>query len=91
VLDLCPVPAGESASEALRRSVNLACHAEQWGLRRYWLAEHHNIPGIASSAPAVLTGQVAAATSTIRVGWSSTFRAHQAPLRRSGRCRGAGE
>jgi alkanesulfonate monooxygenase SsuD/methylene tetrahydromethanopterin reductase-like flavin-dependent oxidoreductase (luciferase family) len=44
VLDLCPVPAGESTGEALRRSVDLACRAEQWGLRRYWVAEHHSMP-----------------------------------------------
>jgi hypothetical protein len=56
VLDLCPVPTGESAGEALRRSVDLAQHAERWGMRRYWVAEHHGMPGIASSAPAVLAG-----------------------------------
>ena len=65
VLDLCPVPAGESAGEALRRSVDLARHAEDLGFTRYWVAEHHNLPGIASSAPAVLAGQLAAATSEI--------------------------
>ena len=62
VLDLCPVPAGESTGEALRRSVDLARHAERLGFTRYWVAEHHNLPGIASSAPAVLAGQLAAAT-----------------------------
>jgi hypothetical protein len=56
VLDLCPVPTGESAGEALRRSVDLAQHAERWGMRRYWVAEHHGMPGIASSAPALLAG-----------------------------------
>jgi hypothetical protein len=50
-LDLCPVPIGESTQEALRRSVDLARHVEQWGFRRYWVAEHHNMPGIASSGP----------------------------------------
>src|SRR6202050_27269 len=68
VLDLCPVPTGESAGEALRRSVDLARHAERWGLRRYWVAEHHSMPGIASSAPAVLAGRIASGTSAIRVG-----------------------
>src|SRR5580658_10506307 len=68
VLDLCPVPTGESTGEALRRSVDLARQAERWGFTRYWVAEHHNMPGIASSAPAVLAGQIASATSVIRVG-----------------------
>ncbi|HTZ29471.1 MAG TPA: hypothetical protein VMC83_36065 [Streptosporangiaceae bacterium] len=55
VLDLCPVPIGESAAEALRRSVDLVQHAERWGMRRYWVAEHHSMPGTtacrASPAP----------------------------------------
>jgi Luciferase-like monooxygenase len=59
VLDLCPVPTGESTGEALRRSVDLARQAERWGFTRYWVAEHHSMPGIASSAPAVLIGQIA--------------------------------
>jgi luciferase family oxidoreductase group 1 len=80
VLDLCPVPAGESTGEALRRSVDLACHAERWGYRRYWVAEHHSMPGIASSAPAVLAGQIAAATSTIRVGSGGVMLPNHAPL-----------
>lgn len=80
VLDLCPVPAGESAGEALRRSVDLARHAEQWGYRRYWVAEHHNMPGIASSAPAVLIGQLASVTSAIRVGSGGVMLPNHAPL-----------
>jgi luciferase family oxidoreductase group 1 len=80
VLDLCPVPTGESAREALRRSVDLARHAERWGLRRYWVAEHHGMPGIASSAPAVLAGRIASATSTIRVGSGGAMLPNHAPL-----------
>ena len=80
VLDLCPVPTGESAGEALRRSVDLARHAERWGLRRYWVAEHHSMPGIASSAPAVLAGRIASATSAIRVGSGGVMLPNHAPL-----------
>src|ERR1700691_5086053 len=80
VLDLCPVPTGESAGEALRRSVDLARHAERWGLRRYWVAEHHSMPGIASSAPAVLAGLIASATSAIRVGSGGVMLPNHAPL-----------
>jgi luciferase family oxidoreductase group 1 len=80
VLDLCPVPTGESAGEALRRSVDLARRAEQWGFTRYWVAEHHNLPGIASSAPAVLVGQIASATSSIRVGSGGVMLPNHAPL-----------
>jgi luciferase family oxidoreductase group 1 len=80
VLDLCPVPTGESAGEALRRSVDLARHAERWGFTRYWVAEHHSVPGIASSAPAVLAGQIASATSTIRVGSGGVMLPNHAPL-----------
>jgi luciferase family oxidoreductase group 1 len=80
VLDLCPVPTGESAGEALRRSIDLARQAERWGLRRFWVAEHHNLPGIASSAPVVLAGQIAAATSAIRVGSGGVMLPNHAPL-----------
>lgn len=80
VLDLCPVPTGESAGEALRRSADLARHAEGWGLRRYWAAEHHGMPGIASSAPAVLTAHIASATSAIRVGSGGVMLPNHAPL-----------
>ena len=80
VLDLCPVPTGESTGEALRRSVDLARHAERWGFTRYWVAEHHNMPGIASSAPAVLVGQIASATSAIRVGSGGVMLPNHAPL-----------
>jgi luciferase family oxidoreductase group 1 len=80
VLDLCPVPTGVSTGEALRRSVDLARHVESWGYRRYWVAEHHNMPGIASSAPAVLIGQIAAATSTMRIGSGGVMLPNHAPL-----------
>jgi luciferase family oxidoreductase group 1 len=80
VLDLCPVPTGESAGEALRRSVDLARHAEGLGFTRYWVAEHHNLPGIASSAPAVLAGQIAAATNAIRVGSGGVMLPNHPPL-----------
>ena len=68
VLDLSPIPQGKSAGDALRNTLDLARHAERLGYRRYWLAEHHNMPGIASAATAVVIGQVAGGTSTIRVG-----------------------
>jgi luciferase family oxidoreductase group 1 len=80
VLDLCPVPTGESTQEALRRSIDLARHVEQWGFTRYWVAEHHNMPGIASSAPAVLAGQIASATSAMRVGSGGVMLPNHAPL-----------
>jgi luciferase family oxidoreductase group 1 len=80
VLDLCPVPTGESAGEALRRSVDLARHVERWGFTRYWVAEHHSMPGIASSAPAVLVGLIASATSAIRVGSGGVMLPNHAPL-----------
>jgi alkanesulfonate monooxygenase SsuD/methylene tetrahydromethanopterin reductase-like flavin-dependent oxidoreductase (luciferase family) len=67
ILDLAPISAGSDAATALRNTVDLAQHAEQWGYRRYWLAEHHFV-SVASSAPAVLIGQIAAATQHIRVG-----------------------
>ncbi len=80
VLDLCPVPTGGSTGEALSRSVDLARHAERWGFTRYWVAEHHNMPGIASSAPAVLAGRLASATSAIRVGSGGVMLPNHAPL-----------
>jgi luciferase family oxidoreductase group 1 len=80
VLDLCPVPAGGSTGEALRRSVDLARHAERLGFTRYWVAEHHNLPGIASSAPAVLVGQIASATASIRVGSGGVMLPNHPPL-----------
>jgi luciferase family oxidoreductase group 1 len=80
VLDLSPIVEGASASEALRNTVDLARHAEQLGYTRYWLAEHHNMAGIASAATAVVIGQVAAATRRIRVGAGGIMLPNHAPL-----------
>ena len=80
VLDLCPVPEGSDVSQALRDTVALARAAEAAGFHRYWLAEHHNMAGIASSATAVVIGQVAAATSRIRVGAGGIMLPNHAPL-----------
>jgi len=68
VLDLAPVPDGGSAAEALRATIELARQAERLGYHRFWVAEHHNMPGIASSSPPVLIGHIADATTTMRVG-----------------------
>src|SRR5947209_4433885 len=80
VLDLAPVPAGASAGTALRNSIELARRVEQLGYTRYWVAEHHNMPGIASSAPAVLIGHIAQATRHIRVGSGGVMLPNHAPL-----------
>lgn len=80
LLDLSPIPEGGTAADSLRNSLDLAQHAERWGYNRYWLAEHHNMAGIASAATAVLIGQVAAATSTIRVGSGGIMLPNHAPL-----------
>ncbi len=80
VLDLAPVPEGSDVSQALANTVELARAAEAQGYNRYWLAEHHNMPGIASSATAVVIGRVAAATSTIRVGAGGIMLPNHAPL-----------
>lgn len=80
VLDLSPLVSGGTAAEALRNTIDLARHAEQAGYLRYWLAEHHLTRGVAGSAPAVLIGLVAAATSRIRVGSGAVLLGHQTPL-----------
>ncbi|MBB5076403.1 LLM class flavin-dependent oxidoreductase [Nonomuraea endophytica] len=80
ILDLAPISSGQTAAEALRDTIDLARRAERLGYRRYWLAEHHFAPGVASSAPAVLIALVAAATSTIRVGSGAVQLGHQTPL-----------
>src|SRR5580693_8687816 len=80
VLDLVGMRAGEPAGSAIARSVDLAQHVEQWGYRRYWLAEHHSIPGLACSATPVLIGHLAAATKTIRVGSGGVMLPNHAPL-----------
>ena len=80
VLDLSPVPEGFTAQDAIRNTIDLAQHAEGWGYHRFWLAEHHNMPGIASAATAVLIGLVAQATKTIRVGAGGIMLPNHAPL-----------
>jgi luciferase family oxidoreductase group 1 len=80
LLDLSPVPEGESTAQALANTVDLAVNAERCGYHRYWLAEHHNMPGIASAATAVVIGRVAAATQTIRVGSGGIMLPNHAPL-----------
>src|SRR5207253_11185348 len=80
VLDLSPIVEGGDAAQSLRNSLDLARHADQWGYRRYWLAEHHNSAGIASAATAVVIAHVAAGTSTIRVGAGGIMLPNHAPL-----------
>jgi luciferase family oxidoreductase group 1 len=80
VLDLVGMRAGEPAGSAIARSVNLAQHVEQLAYKRYWLAEHHSIPGLACSATPLLIGHVAAATKTIRVGSGGVMLPNHAPL-----------
>jgi luciferase family oxidoreductase group 1 len=80
VLDLAPVPSGVSVGDALRRSIDLARRAEALGFERYWVAEHHSMPGIASSSPAVLIAHLAMATSTMRIGSGGVMLPNHAPL-----------
>jgi luciferase family oxidoreductase group 1 len=80
VLDLSPITADGNASTSLKNSLSLAQHAEQLGFNRYWLAEHHNIQGIASAATAVVIGHIAAGTKTIRVGAGGIMLPNHAPL-----------
>jgi luciferase family oxidoreductase group 1 len=80
ILDLAPVPHGMPVGQALHNSLDLAQHAESLGFHRYWLAEHHNMPGIASAATAVVIGHVAGGTKTIRVGSGGVMLPNHAPL-----------
>ena len=80
VLDLAPIVEGSNAADSLRHTLDLAQHAERWGYQRYWLAEHHNMDGVACSATAVLVGHVAGGTSTIRVGSGGVMLPNHAPL-----------
>ncbi|MFE5838674.1 LLM class flavin-dependent oxidoreductase [Arthrobacter sp. NPDC056493] len=80
VLDLSPVSAGQTAADALRNSIALAVSAEALGYSRYWLAEHHLSPGVAGSAPHVLSALIAAATSSIRVGTAATILGNYRPV-----------
>src|SRR3954449_359752 len=80
VLDLAPIVQGGTAALALAHTLDLARHAERWGYHRFWLAEHHGMPGIASAATAVVIGHVAQGTSTIRVGAGGIMLPNHAPL-----------
>src|SRR3954451_15913293 len=80
LLDLAPIVQGGTAAETFRRTLDLAQHAEAWGYHRYWLAEHHNMPGIASAATSVVIGYIAQGTQTIRVGSGGVMLPNHAPL-----------
>ena len=80
VLDLAPITLGATAADALANSLDLARHAEAWGFRRYWVAEHHNMPGVASAATAVVIGHIAGGTKTIRVGAGGVMLPNHSPL-----------
>lgn len=80
VLDLSPILEGETAAQSFKHSLNLAQHVEKWGYHRYWVAEHHSIPGVASAATSVVIGHVAGGTSTIRVGSGGIMLPNHAPL-----------
>ncbi|MEO8811995.1 MAG: LLM class flavin-dependent oxidoreductase [Caulobacteraceae bacterium] len=80
VLDLSPIVEGGDAAQALRNSLDLARHAERLGFHRYWVAEHHNMPGIASAATAVVLAHIGAGTSTIRIGAGGIMLPNHAPL-----------
>jgi luciferase family oxidoreductase group 1 len=80
VLDLAPIVEGADAAQAFRRSLDLARHAEKWGYRRFWVAEHHGMPGVASAATSVVIAHIAGGTSTIRVGAGGIMLPNHAPL-----------
>src|SRR5271156_6387264 len=80
ILDLAPVPLGATPGDALRNSLDLARHADRWGYTRYWLAEHHNMPGIASAATSIVVAHVAAGTQRIRVGAGGIMLPNHAPI-----------
>jgi luciferase family oxidoreductase group 1 len=80
ILDLAPIVAGSGAAEAFSHSLDLAQHAERWGYRRFWLAEHHGMTGVASAATSVLIGHIAAGTATIRVGAGGIMLPNHSPL-----------
>lgn len=80
LLDLVPITEGSDAAAAFRNSRDLAQHAEQWGYHRFWLAEHHNLPGVGSAATSVLIGFIAGATKSIRVGAGGIMLPNHAPL-----------
>ena len=80
ILDLVPISAGTDARTALNNALDLAQHAESWGYKRFWVAEHHNMPGVASSATALVVGHIAGGTDTIRVGSGGVMLPNHAPL-----------
>ncbi len=80
ILDLAPITRGSDAAESFRHTLDLARHAETWGYRRFWIAEHHGMPGIASAATAVVLAHVAAGTKTIRVGAGGVMLPNHSPL-----------
>lgn len=80
VLDLSPITQGSTAATSFRNTLDLAQHAERWGYKRYWIAEHHNMPGIASAATSLVMAHVAAGTKTIRVGAGGIMLPNHAPL-----------
>src|SRR4249920_2833812 len=80
VLDLAPIVKGGDAAQAFRNSLDLAQHAERWGYHRFWVAEHHNIPGVASAATSVVIGHIAGGTSHMRVGSGGIMLPNHAPL-----------
>ena len=80
VLDLSPILEGSDAAQSFRNSLDVARHAERWGYRRYWLAEHHNMPGIASAATSVVIGHIAGGTEHIRVGSGGIMLPNHSPL-----------
>src|ERR1041384_446891 len=80
VLDLAPIAEGSDAAQALRNSADLAVHAERLGYRRFWMAEHHSMPGIASAATSVALAFIGAGTSTIRIGAGGIMLPNHAPL-----------
>lgn len=80
ILDLVPVNQGATVTNALHNSLNLAQHAEKWGYTRFWVAEHHNMPNIASSATAILIGYLASGTKNIRIGAGGIMLPNHAPI-----------
>jgi len=80
ILDLSPIIEGATPADALRNTLDLAQHAEKWGYHRFWVAEHHNMPGIASAATSLVVGFVAGGTQTIRVGSGGIMLPNHSPL-----------
>lgn len=81
ILDLSPISAGSSGAEALRNTIDLAVHADRLGYTRYWIAEHHNIPSVASSTPEIMIGQIGRATKRLRIGSGGIMLPNHTPLK----------